>query len=175
MIDVGSGSWLFHSTFSARGSRSASASIARQSPNQTLDERRRALCSPFSWPKETTTLVFGQNLSSAKEVAPEPCPAGLARLWPRWPTYSPTAAAGGAWLMGGGKLAASFHAEQLIPRYVISVVPILLGSGIPVFAPHSSPPNLLRFRGAIPFKSGVVQLVYDRDMKATRHGKKSRR
>ena len=66
-----------------------------------------------------------------------------------------------AWLMGGGKLAASFHADQLISRYIISVFPVLLGSGIPLLAPHSSLPDALRFRTAKPFKSGVVQLTYD--------------
>src|SRR6266403_2533962 len=60
-----------------------------------------------------------------------------------------------AWPMGGGKLAASFHADQLISRYIISVFPVLLGSGIPLFAPHSSPPASLRFVAAKPFKSGI--------------------
>jgi dihydrofolate reductase len=69
---------------------------------------------------------------------------------------------GRAWLMGGGKLAASFHAERLISRYIISVFPVLLGSGISLFAPHSSPPDALRFVAAKPFKSGIVQLVYER-------------
>src|SRR2546421_536034 len=67
----------------------------------------------------------------------------------------------GAWLMGGGKLAASFHADQLISRYIISVFPVLLGSGIPVFAPHASAPNTLRFVAAKPFRSGIVQLTYE--------------
>ena len=71
-----------------------------------------------------------------------------------------------AWLMGGGKLAASFHADQLISRYIISVFPVLLGSGIPLLAPHSSLPDALRFRTAKPFKSGVVQLTYDRAQNA---------
>ncbi len=66
-----------------------------------------------------------------------------------------------AWLMGGGKLAASFHGERLISRYVISVFPVLLGSGVPLFAPHSSPPDSLRLVAAKPFKSGIVQLTYD--------------
>jgi dihydrofolate reductase len=67
-----------------------------------------------------------------------------------------------AWLMGGGKLAASFHASQLISRYVVSMFPVLLGSGIPLFAPHSSPPDALRLVAAKPFKSGIVQVTYDR-------------
>ena len=67
-----------------------------------------------------------------------------------------------AWLMGGGKLAASFHADGLISRYIISVFPVLLGSGIPVLAPHACPEENLRLVAAKPFKSGVVQLTYDR-------------
>jgi dihydrofolate reductase len=66
-----------------------------------------------------------------------------------------------AWLMGGGKLAASFHGERLISRYVISVFPVLLASGVSLFAPHSSQPDSLRLVAAKPFKSGVVQLTYD--------------
>lgn len=66
-----------------------------------------------------------------------------------------------AWLMGGGKLAASFHRERLISRYVISVFPILLGSGIPLFAPHSGKLDRLHLASAKPFKNGVVQLTYE--------------
>jgi dihydrofolate reductase len=64
-----------------------------------------------------------------------------------------------AWLMGGGKLAASFQAEALIFRYIISIFPILLGSGVPVFAPHSSGADELRLISATPFKSGIIQLT----------------
>jgi dihydrofolate reductase len=67
-----------------------------------------------------------------------------------------------AWLMGGGKLAASFHADQLISRYIFSIFPVVLGSGIPVFAPHVSAPDVLRFVAAKPFKDGIVQVTYER-------------
>jgi len=66
------------------------------------------------------------------------------------------------WLMGGGKLAASFHTARLITRYIISVFPVLLGSGIPAMAPHASAPDTLRLVKATPFKSGIVQLTYER-------------
>ena len=66
-----------------------------------------------------------------------------------------------AWLMGGGKLAASFHGDRLISRYIISVFPVILGSGIPLFAAHSAPPDALRLVGATPFESGIVQLTYE--------------
>jgi dihydrofolate reductase len=66
-----------------------------------------------------------------------------------------------AWLMGGGQLAASFHGAGLISRYVISVFPVLLGSGVPLFAPHSCGLESLRLVAAKPFGSGIVQLTYD--------------
>jgi dihydrofolate reductase len=71
-----------------------------------------------------------------------------------------------AWLMGGGQLAASFHAEGLISRYIISVFPVLLGSGIPFLAPHSCSEDALQLVAAKPFRSGIVQLTYDRAQNA---------
>ncbi len=65
------------------------------------------------------------------------------------------------WLMGGGQLAASFHAEGLISRYMVSVFPVLLGSGIPFLAPHSCSEDALQLVAAKPFKSGIVQLTYE--------------
>ena len=72
-----------------------------------------------------------------------------------------------AWLMGGGKLAASFHARGLISQYIISVFPVLLGSGIPFLAPHSCAQDTLSLVTAKPFKSGIVQLTYRRAEKTS--------
>src|SRR5207249_2629577 len=38
------------------------------------------------------------------------------------------------WLMGGGELIASFLDEQAIDEFVISVVPVFIGEGIPLIA-----------------------------------------
>lgn len=38
-----------------------------------------------------------------------------------------------AWLMGGGALAGAFRRAGLIADYIISVVPVLFGAGIPLF------------------------------------------
>ena len=80
-----------------------------------------------------------------------------------------------AWLMGGGKLAASFHASGLISEYIISVFPVLLGSGIPFLAPHSCAQNTLSLVTAKPFKSGIVQLTYCRIEKTSAARSEKRR
>jgi dihydrofolate reductase len=64
-----------------------------------------------------------------------------------------------AWLMGGGKLATSFRTERLISSYILIIMPIILGRGIPVFAP-GGPQQPLVLESAKPFKSGIVQLTY---------------
>lgn len=65
-----------------------------------------------------------------------------------------------AWLMGGGALAASFERQQLISHYAISVIPVLLGSGIPLFGPWSEE-HTLRLTATERYATGVVQLRYE--------------
>jgi len=71
-----------------------------------------------------------------------------------------------AWLMGGGKLATSFRSAGLISHFIISVFPVILGAGIPLFAPTVSPEDRLRFIEAKPFPDGIVQLSYERSPNA---------
>jgi len=67
-----------------------------------------------------------------------------------------------AWLMGGGELATSFRSAGLISRFIISIFPVILGSGIPLFAAVPSVKDSLRLIEAKPFASGIVQLSYER-------------
>lgn len=65
-----------------------------------------------------------------------------------------------AWLMGGGELAASFRAENLISRYMLAVIPVVLGGGIPLFA-EGGQLEQLELIEARPYPDGVMQLTYE--------------
>ena len=66
-----------------------------------------------------------------------------------------------AWLMGGGALASSFRAEGLISHYVVSIMPVILGRGIPLFA-ASNNQTPLRMIETKSLKNGVVQIRYEK-------------
>ena len=63
------------------------------------------------------------------------------------------------WLMGGGEIIASFLDAQAIDEFVISVVPVFIGDGIPLIARrHRHAP--LELHSIERFEDGVVQLYY---------------
>ena len=63
------------------------------------------------------------------------------------------------WLMGGGELIASFLDEQAIDEFVLSVVPVFIGDGIPLIARrHRHVP--LELHAVERFEDGLVQLHY---------------
>ena len=63
------------------------------------------------------------------------------------------------WLMGGGELIASFLDEQVIDSFVISVVPVLIGDGIPLIARRQRHVPL-ELQSVERFEDGLVQLRY---------------
>ena len=63
------------------------------------------------------------------------------------------------WLMGGGELIASFLDERVIDEFVINVVPVFIGDGIPLIARrHREVP--LDLQSVEHFEDGMVQLHY---------------
>ena len=63
------------------------------------------------------------------------------------------------WLMGGGELIASFLDEDAIDEFVVSVVPVFIGDGIPLIARrHRHIP--LDLHSVERFDDGLVQLHY---------------
>jgi len=63
------------------------------------------------------------------------------------------------WLMGGGELIASFLDERAIDEFVISVVPVFIGDGIPLIARRHRHVTL-GLHSVEHFEDGVVQLRY---------------
>ncbi len=64
------------------------------------------------------------------------------------------------WIMGGAGLIASFLDASEIDRFILAVIPTLIGEGIPLVAPrHRTVP--LALQSARPFADGVVRLEYD--------------
>ena len=63
------------------------------------------------------------------------------------------------WLMGGGDIIASFLDEHAIDEFVVSVVPVFIGDGIPLIARrHRLTP--LALLSTERFEDGLVQLRY---------------
>ena len=65
------------------------------------------------------------------------------------------------WLAGGAGLAAAFLDDDLVDEIIVSVHPVVLGSGIPLF-PRQGREVALTLRGVQSFASGLVQLRYER-------------
>ena len=66
---------------------------------------------------------------------------------------------GDVWLVGGATLVSAFRELGLIDEYILSVHPVLLGDGIPLFE-RPLPREGLRLREEQAFESGLVQLRY---------------
>jgi dihydrofolate reductase len=64
-----------------------------------------------------------------------------------------------AWLMGGGKLAASFLAAGLIDEISLGLMPVVLGGGIPLFDGGIRPTHLTLIEST-PFKGGAFGLRF---------------
>ena len=64
------------------------------------------------------------------------------------------------WLMGGGQLAAAFQADRLISHYIIAIIPVVLGGGIPLFG-EASRRDSLTLSEVKSFPSGIVLLSYE--------------
>ncbi len=63
------------------------------------------------------------------------------------------------WLMGGGDLIASFLDENAIDEFVVSVVPVFIGDGIPLIARRLRHVPL-ELQSTERFEDGLVQLHY---------------
>lgn len=67
------------------------------------------------------------------------------------------------WLVGGGQLITSFLHEELIDQMIITIIPKILGDGIPLFAKKPKETNWT-LNQAKTYETGLVTLIYDREL-----------
>lgn len=140
---------------------------------------------PGSWPafyEGVGDILMGRATYQqvATELAPGAWPYQGKRVWvfthrpaPPHPGVSftgqaPAALAAGLkarpggdiWVCGGASLAGQLAGAGLIDRYHISVIPALLGRGVPLFPPGGAP-AALRLVSTRQY-NGIVDLVYER-------------
>ena len=63
------------------------------------------------------------------------------------------------WLVGGAEIIKEFLKNNLIDEYIITVIPTVLGEGIPLFA-EGCGEHKLKLQNIKSYDSGVVQLSY---------------
>ena len=65
------------------------------------------------------------------------------------------------WLMGGGELARAFLIDDLVDELYLGMVPVLLGSGLPLFPPGFPQRNFALTENKT-FSRGLISLKYQR-------------
>ncbi|MBK6433940.1 dihydrofolate reductase family protein [Candidatus Amarolinea dominans] len=65
------------------------------------------------------------------------------------------------WLVGGGQLVTAFADQHLIDEYIITIIPLILGDGIPLFQGAVSEERL-QLTGSQSYANGLMQLRYRR-------------
>ena len=109
-----------------------------------------------TWPAGSRVIVFSRMLRPADHpnvtVTAEPAATVVARL-------RAEDSSGEIWLYGGGSLFASLLAADQVDRVEVTVIPILLGGGVPLLPPGQtrSPLALDRVER---YPSGQVSLHY---------------
>lgn len=68
---------------------------------------------------------------------------------------------GHIWLVGGSELTRAFVEADLLDELVVSIHPVILGSGLPLVQGASSSRSY-RFKSIHGYESGLVQLAYTR-------------
>lgn len=64
------------------------------------------------------------------------------------------------WLVGGSEIVHFFMQNGFIDELILSIHPIVLGSGIPLFARDPNIETLLELKNVRTFDSGLVQVIY---------------
>jgi dihydrofolate reductase len=67
---------------------------------------------------------------------------------------------GTAWLVGGGELFAAFAAAGLVDLWIVTVIPVMLGGGVPLLPTGGEAYQRLELAETRTLPGGLVQLHY---------------
>ena len=106
--------------------------------------------------KGITTIVF----SRTRKPQDYPKVTVVAELNRDWAQALRSRPGKDIWLFGGGSLFRSFLDAGLVDTVEVSVIPVLLGDGVPLLPPPYTPASL-RLLSHAAFPSGRLVLAYD--------------
>jgi dihydrofolate reductase len=66
------------------------------------------------------------------------------------------------WIMGGAQLIKTLLIDELIDRMIISIIPKMIGNGIPLFLP-SDIQMTWQLIDTVRYNTGIVNLIYQRE------------
>ena len=107
--------------------------------------------------KKVTNYVFSRKPGKKKAVAGAEFVSEPVKAFARRLRQSPGKH---IWMMGGGELIASFLDAGQIDEFDIHIMPVFIGRGIPLIAPHHRDIPL-RLHSSRKFPDGVVRLRYE--------------
>lgn len=67
------------------------------------------------------------------------------------------------WLIGGGQLVTKFINEKILDKMIITIIPKILGEGIPLFPGKPAETNW-KLMETIPYDTGAVTLIYEKNI-----------
>ena len=122
---------------------------------RTYDLMRDGPAGP--WAPTTRIYVFSRTLRSEDNPGVTIVSGDAAKIVAELRAEAGT---GDIWLFGGGVLFGSLLAAGLVDRVEVTVVPVLVGGGIPLLPP-GIPRTALTLTGSHVYPSGMVSLQYD--------------
>lgn len=103
-----------------------------------------------------TTIVFSRTMKQQDH----PEVTVVSELNPVWVQALQVRSGKDIWLMGGSELFRSFLDSGHVDTVEVSVIPVLLGGGVPLLPPPYNPAKL-RLASHKVYRSGRVSLAYD--------------
>ena len=103
---------------------------------------------------DSKVFVFSNTLHEAKGAVVSNDPAGVVAALKSEPGKD-------IWLFGGGVLFRSMLDQGLVDRVEVGVIPVLLGSGLPLLPETPNRRQLVLTEHKVYPKSGIVRLAYD--------------